>query len=74
MKQTDFAICLNRFLTDFLVNKKGCSPKTIDSYRYAFIYLLDYYNEILGIPADQIVTRHFIVDAKSILFSQLHPY
>ena len=42
MKQTDFAICLNRFLTDFLVNKKGCSPKTIDSYRYAFIYLLDY--------------------------------
>lgn len=49
MKQTDFAICLNRFLTDFLVNKKGCSPKTIDSYRYAFIYLLDYYNEILGI-------------------------
>ena len=57
MKQTDFAICLNRFLTDFLVNKKGCSPKTIDSYRYAFIYLLDYYNEILGIPADQITIK-----------------
>ncbi len=53
MKQTDFAICLNRFLTDFLVNKKGCSPKTIDSYRYAFIFLLDYYNEVIGIPADQ---------------------
>ncbi len=57
MKQTDFAICLNRFLTDFLVNKKGCSPKTIDSYRYAFIFLLDYYNETLGIPADQMTIK-----------------
>lgn len=53
MKQTDFAICLNRFLTDFLVNKKGCSPKTIDSYRYAFIFLLDYYHESLHIPAEK---------------------
>ena len=51
MKQTDFAICLNRFLTDFLVNKKGCSPKTIDSYRYAFIFLLDYYNEVMTISS-----------------------
>lgn len=57
MKQTDFAICLNRFLTDFLVNKKGCSPKTIDSYRYAFIFLLDYYNGSLHIPAEQMELR-----------------
>ncbi len=57
MKQTDFAIYLNRFLTDFLVNKKGCSPKTIDSYRYAFIFLLDYYNKTLGIPADQMTIK-----------------
>lgn len=27
-----------------------------------------------GMDGRQIVTRHFIVDAKSILFSQLHPY
>lgn len=57
MKQTDFAICLNRFLTDFLVNKKGCSPKTIDSYRYTFIFLLDYYNGILGIPAEKMTIK-----------------
>ncbi len=57
MKQTDFAICLNRFLTDFLVNKKGCSPKTIDSYRYAFIFLLDYYNKSIHIPADQMMIK-----------------
>lgn len=53
MKQTDFAICLNRFLTDYLVNKRGSSSKTVDSYRYAFIFLLDYYNEILSISADR---------------------
>ena len=53
MKQTDFAICLNRFLTDYLVNKRGSSSKTVDSYRYAFIFLLDYYNEILSITADR---------------------
>lgn len=58
MKQTDFAICLNRFLTDYLVNKRGCSPQTIDSYRYAFIFLLDYYNETLHIPADRLSLKH----------------
>ena len=46
MKQTDFAICLNRFLADYLVNKRGSTPQTIDSYRYAFIFLLDYYDEV----------------------------
>lgn len=32
-------------------------PKTIDSYRYAFIFLLDYYKETLGIPADQMTIK-----------------
>lgn len=54
MKQTDFAICLNRFLADYLVNKRGSTPQTIDSYRYAFIFLLDYYDEVLHISADRI--------------------
>lgn len=57
MKQTDFAILLNRFLTDFLLNKRGCSPKTIDSYRYAFIFLLEYYAEVVDISADQITIK-----------------
>lgn len=58
MKQTDFALCLNRFLTDYLVNKKGCSSKTIDSYRYTFIFLLEYYNEVHCIPADQMTLKN----------------
>ncbi len=65
MKQTDFAICLNRFLTDYLVNKRGGSPKTIDSYRYAFMYLLDYYDEVLHISADQISIKDLTYDRLS---------
>ena len=57
MKQTDFAKALNRFLTDYLVNKRGSSSKTIDSYRYAFIFLLDYYNEVLHIPAEKMTLK-----------------
>lgn len=54
MKRTDFAIYLNKYLTDYLVNTKGCSVKTIDSYRYAFIYLLDFYATIVGITPERI--------------------
>ena len=58
MKRTDFAIYLNKYLTDYLVNTKGCSVKTIDSYRYAFIYLLDFYATIVGItPKFKITTE-----------------
>lgn len=54
MKRTDFAICLNKFLTDYLVNTRGSSAQTIDSYRYAFIYLLEYFSAKKGISADRI--------------------
>jgi len=54
MKRTDFAIYLNKFLTDYLVNTRGSSVKTIDSYRYAFIYLLDYYSTKVFITPDRI--------------------
>ena len=53
-RQTDFAICLNRFFTDYLPNKRGSSPRTIDSYRYAFIFLLEFYESILGIKAEKL--------------------
>lgn len=50
MRQTDFALYLGKFLTDYLPNKKGSSPRTISSYRYAFLQLLDYYENVCGIP------------------------
>lgn len=53
-RQTDFAVCLNRFLMDYLPNKKGSSPRTIDSYRYSFIFLLEFYESILGIKPEKL--------------------
>lgn len=54
MKKTDFAIFLNKYLTDYLVNTKGSSLKTINSYRYTFMYLLDYYTTMVGIPPEKL--------------------
>lgn len=54
MNRTDFAIFLNKYLTDYMVNDRGCSAKTIDSYRNAFINLLQYYSEEESIDADKV--------------------
>lgn len=53
-RPTDFAVFLNRFLTDYLPNKRGSSPKTIDSYRYSFIFLIEYYEKSYGITPDKL--------------------
>ena len=54
MKRTDFAIYLNKFLTDYLPNTHGSSPLTVDSYRYSFIQFLQFLLEERGIPADKV--------------------
>lgn len=53
-RQTDFAVFLNRFLTDYLPNKRGSSPKTIDSYRYSFIFLIEYYEKSYRTTPDKL--------------------
>ena len=53
MKQTKFAHFLNKYFTVYLPNVNGHTPRTIDSYRYAFIHLLSYF-ESCGIRADEI--------------------
>ena len=42
MKVTDFARALSRYFNDYLVNDRGSSPRTIETYRYAFIQLVEY--------------------------------
>lgn len=42
MKVTDFAHTLNRYFNDYLINDRGSSPRTIETYRYAFIQLIEY--------------------------------
>lgn len=63
MKKTDFAIYLNKFLTDYLVNTRGSSVQTIDSYRYTFIYLLEYYLDKKNIPADKVTLADIDYDS-----------
>ena len=40
MKNTKFAFYLNKYFIVHLPNAKGCTPATIDSYRYTFILFL----------------------------------
>lgn len=54
MKRTDFAVFMNKYLTVYLVDTRGSKALTVESYRYAFISLLEYYTEELGISADKI--------------------
>ena len=54
MKVTDFASALNRYFNDYLVNDRGSSPRTIETYRYAFIQLLEYLEERKGIKPERI--------------------
>lgn len=53
-RQTDFAVFLNRFLIDYLPNKRGSSSKTIDSYRYSFIFLIEYFEQSYRIGPDKL--------------------
>ena len=53
MKTTKFARCLNKFFTVHLPSTNGCTPMTIDSYRYAFMLFLTFMEEH-SIPADRI--------------------
>ena len=59
MKRTDFAVFLNKYLTVYLVDTRGSKALTVESYRYAFISLLEYYTEELGISADKICLSDF---------------
>lgn len=54
MKVTDFASALNRYFNDYLVNDRGSSPRTIETYRYSFIQLLEYLEERKGIRPERI--------------------
>lgn len=74
MKRTDFAVFLNKYLTDYLVNTRGSTGKTIDSYRYAFILLLEYYSEVLKIPAEKICLTDLTYENISGFYKWLQGY
>jgi site-specific recombinase XerD len=54
MKPTDFALRLRAFLTSYLPTQRKLSPNTISGYRYAFVLLLRYCNEVRGLRLEQL--------------------
>lgn len=42
MKVTDFASALNHYFNDYLINDRSSSPRTVETYRYAFIQFIEF--------------------------------
>lgn len=62
MKVTDFANALSRYFNDYLVNDRSSSSKTIETYRYAFIQLVEYLETQKNIKPENIKIRDFSRD------------
>lgn len=58
MKRTNFASALHRYFCDYLINERGCSERTIETYRYAFIQFIDFMENSLGIKPEIIELKH----------------
>lgn len=54
MIATEFAKSLNRYFNDYLVNDRSSSSKTIETYRYAFIQLIEYFETKKNIKPEKI--------------------
>ena len=61
---TDFAVCLQRFLTSHLAGLRGCSPNTIASYRDTFKLLIVFFGDVRSIPPDRLTLDR--IDAAAI--------
>lgn len=59
MKTTNFARYLHKFFTVYLPGERGCSPRTIDTYRYAFIIYLDFIEEKYDIKPNNVSLKYF---------------
>lgn len=54
MKVTDFARALSLYFGDYLINDRGCSPRTVDTYRYAFLQFIEYMESVRKVKAQDI--------------------
>lgn len=64
MKRTDFANAVHRYFRDYLINDRGCSERTIETYRYAFIQFIDFMENNHRIKPEKIELKH--IDHKHI--------
>ena len=59
MKTTDFAAHMIRYFTRYLVNEKGSSPQTVDSYRNAFLLYFEYMESRCGIRPEKLTVSDY---------------
>lgn len=57
MKRKDFDFYLRKYIDSYLPNIKGCSPLTVDAYRMAFIFLLEFLEEVKGIKSEHVTIK-----------------
>lgn len=59
MKTTDFAHWIGLFFTAYLIDERGCSLLTVDSYRVAVLLYLDYMDQVQGIKPEKMELKYF---------------
>ena len=59
MKPTDFAYVLEKYFTNYLIERRNLSDNTILSYSDAFSLLLSFCSDHLGIPPERFTLKNF---------------
>ena len=55
----DFAKIITRYFGRYLIDDRGCSPQTIETYRYAFIQFINYMDSVKKIKPEKISMHDF---------------
>lgn len=55
----EFGLCIEAFFKEYLVHERGCSEKTVRTYRDAFILLVEYFSSIKKISPERITLGMF---------------
>ena len=58
-ESTNFAISLNHYFCQYLTSERNCSPRTVSTYRYAFIQFIEYMEIVKGIKPDALELSDF---------------
>ena len=54
MKPTTIVKSLEKYFNRYLLNDRGSSPRTMDTYRYAFIQFVEYMESVQGVRPDKL--------------------
>lgn len=58
----EFSMCLETFFREYLVHERGCSEKTVRTYRDAFVLLVEYFDSVKQVSPEKITLAMFTRD------------